>query len=313
MAQTINVPGGQHQLAYITALEKAFLRNQGPYANELQGVLPEYNGVQVMRNPGEAGGGVGMGGYGDASDWGGTSGTGRGTGGYAGQRSGRIGDPGSDPRASEGGGEPQPAATSTPVVIPPGNGNGNGNGGTDTPSGPTEAELLAERIEDALNAIGGLFGNRQGVYNRLRDSSYALSESGIGDAYTKAARRLNFQMLRQGLDTGQPDIDLRADLSTLKNNSLADAMRHAQGLSEALRQRDAAKESNLRSQALTGRLTPGQIGGMGGSLSAGVPQSWSGISDIGWNIPTGYASSGYGGFMPNWRSQDTGAYFGSSS
>ena len=230
---------------------------------------------------------------------------------------GPIGDPGDDPRASEGGGdwehEPQPAAAgpTDPIVDPPSNGNG-----TDTPAadtGPTEAELLAERIADAMNAIKGLFGNRQGVYNRLRDASYDLSESGIADAYAKAGRRLNFQMLRQGLDTGQPDIDLRADLSKVKNDSLADAMRHAQGLSEALMQRDASKRSSLMSQALTGQLTPGAIGGMAGTLSAGVPQSWGGISDIGWNIPTGYASSGYGGFMPSWQSQDTGAYFGSTS
>ena len=58
MAHNVNLPGGQHQLAYITALEKAFLRNQGPYANELQSALPKYNGVDVMRNPGEAGGDV---------------------------------------------------------------------------------------------------------------------------------------------------------------------------------------------------------------------------------------------------------------
>ena len=317
MAHSVNLPGGQHQLAYITALEKAFLRNQGPYANELQGILPEYNGIPVFRNPGEAGGDVGAseGGGGaraEASSWGGTMGTGRGTGGYGGQRSGHIGDPGSDPRASEGGGEPQPAATGDPIVTPPVVVD---NGGTDTDvdTGPTEAELLADRIADAMGAISGLFGNRQGVYDRLRDASYALSESGIGDAYEKAARRLRFQMLRQGLETGQPDVDLRADLSKVKSDSLADAMRHAQGLSESLRQRDAAKRSSLMSQALTGQLTPGQVSGMAGTLSAGVPQSWGGIADIGWNIPSGYASSGYGGFMPNWRSQDTGAYFGSSS
>ena len=332
MAHSVNLPGGQHQLAYITELEKAFLRNQGPYANELQGILPEYNGIPVFRNPGEAGGDVGAseGGGGaraEASSWGGTMGTGR-TGGYGSHNmsanprdirsfdTGRyaLGNPGDDPRASEGGGDWQIQEATTGPGPGAGDDNDNGNGsGSDEPSGPTEAELLAERIADAMGAISGLFAGRQGVYDRLRDSSYALSESGIGDAYTKAARRLNFQMLRQGLDTGQPDIDLRADLSTLKNNSLADAMRHAQGLSEALRQRDAAKRSSLMSQALSGNLMPGQVSGMSGTLSAGVPQSWGGIADIGWNIPSGYAGGGYGGFMPNWRSQDTGAYFGSIS
>ena len=306
LPRVVRQPRGPNEyLAYLTRPEMAHLRRDpaAPHDERLpdKGPLNTFRGVPLFYDPSFGGGDFGEFGGGYNGGWGGDD--------------SNIGDPGDDPRASEGGGEPptviDPNTGAPPpvaVVTPPPVG-----GGVVEDDKPTEAELLAERIEDALNAIGGLFGNRQGVYNRLRDSSYALSESGIGDAYTKAARRLNFQMLRQGLDTGQPDIDLRADLSTLKNNSLADAMRHAQGLSEALRQRDAAKESNLRSQALTGRLTPGQIGGMGGSLSAGVPQSWSGISDIGWNIPTGYASSGYGGFMPNWRSQDTGAYFGSSS
>ena len=318
MAHNVNLPGGQHQLAYITALEKAFLRNQGPYANELQSTLPKYNGIDVMRNPGEAGGPAEGGSEAGGADTGvlgvATAGTGRGTGGYGGQRSGHIGDPGSDPRASEGGGDWQIQEATTGRGSGAGDDNDNGNGsGSDEPSGPTEAELLAERIADAIGAISGLFAGRQGVYDRLRDSSYALSESGIGDAYEKAARRLRFQMLRQGLETGQPDIDMRADLSKVKSDSLADAMRHAQSLSESLRQRDAAKRSNLMSQALTGRLMPGQVSGMAGTLSAGVPQAWGGISDIGWNIPTGYAPSGYGSFYPDWRSQDTGAYFGSIS
>ena len=333
MAHSVNLPGGQHQLAYITELEKAFLRNQGPYANELQGALPEYNGIPVFRNPGEAGGPAEGGSEAGGADTGvlgvATAGTGRGPGGYGSHSmrddprdirsfdTGRyaIGNPGDDPRASEGGGDWEIEEPRTGPGPGPGSGAGPVNGGTDTPEddGPTEAELLAARIADAMGAISGLFAGRQGVYDRLRDSSYALSESGIADAYEKAARRLRFQMLRQGLDTGQPDIDLRADLSKVKNDSLADAMRHAQGLSESLRQRDAAKRSSLMSQALSGNLMPGQVSGMAGTLSAGVPQSWGGIADIGWNIPTGYAPSGYGGFMPDWRSQDTGAYFGSLS
>jgi hypothetical protein len=165
-----------------------------------------------------------------------------------------------------------------------------------------------------MGAINSLFGNRQGVYDGLRDSSYALSQSGIADAYQKAARKLGFQMLRQGQDTGQVDIDLRADLSKLKNDSLADAMRHAQGLAEGLRTKDSAKRSGLMSQALTGNLTPGQIGGMSGTLSAGVPQSWGGIADIGWNIPSGFAPGGGGGFMPNWKDMGNATpYFGASS
>jgi hypothetical protein len=173
---------------------------------------------------------------------------------------------------------------------------------------------MAERINDALNAINGLFAGRQGVYDKLRDSSYALSQSGIADAYQRASRKLGFQMLRQGQDTGQVDIDLRSDLSKLKNDSLADAMRHAQGLSEGLRTKDSAKRAGLRSKALTGMLNPGQIGGMRGEFSAGVPQSWGGIADIGWNIPTGFAPGGGGGFMPNWKDLGNATpYFGASS
>jgi hypothetical protein len=165
-----------------------------------------------------------------------------------------------------------------------------------------------------MGAINSLFAGRQGVYDKLRDSSYALSQSGISDSYTRALRKLGFQMLRQGQDTGQVDIDLRADLSKLKNDSLADAMRHAQGLSEGLRTRDSAKRAGLRSQALSGNLTPGQIGGLSGTFSAGVPQSWGGIADIGWNIPSGFAPGGGGGFMPNWKDMGNATpYFGANS
>ena len=320
LPRVVKQPGGPSEyLAYLSRPEMAHLRSNtaAPYDERLpdKGPLNTFRGVPLFWNAdaeaadfGEAGdmGESDMGGeggdYGDYGDWAQAANYG-------------IGNPGDDPRASEGGGEVIRAAnTGTPIVNIPGpvdGGTDTGGGGGDP--GPTEAEILADRIRDAMGAISSLFGNRQGVYDRLRDSSYALSESGIGDSYAKAKRKLNFQMLRQGLDTGQPDIDLRSELSILKNNSLADAMRHAQGLSENLRTRDSAKRSSLMSQALTGQLMPGQVGGMAGTLSAGVPQSWGGISNIGWNIPTGYAPSGYGGFTPDWRSQDTGAYFGSVS
>jgi len=312
LPRVVRQPRGPNEyLAYLTRPEMAHLRRDpaAPHDERLpdKGALNTFRGVPMFWM------GTDDGGYGEFG------------GGYEGSPEGGgwmdapvrgtehiTGTPGDDPRASEGGGEVIRAANTgirSPVVNVP------VNDGTDTSvdTGPTEAELLADRIADAMGAISGLFGNRQGVYDRLRDASYALSESGIADAYTKAARRLRFQMLRQGLETGQPDIDLRADLSKVKSDSLADAMRHAQGLSEGLRQRDAAKRSSLMSQALSGNLMPGQVSGMAGTLSAGVPQSWGGIADIGWNIPAGYAPSSYGGFMPNWRSQDTGAYFGSSS
>ena len=341
MAQSVNLPGGEHQLAFITGLEKAFLRNKGPYADELQGELPKLNGIEVFRNPGEAGGGTGMGGGGDGDA---TIGTGRagsigvgatGVGTYGSHnmsanprdiRSARgmawagkpRGNPGDDPRSSEGGGEVIRAATGSTTTNGTGTETGteNGSGGSqDTGGGGlSDAEIMAERINDALNAINGLFAGRQGVYDKLRDSSYALSQSGIADAYQRASRKLGFQMLRQGQDTGQVDIDLRSDLSKLKNDSLADAMRHAQGLSEGLRTKDSAKRAGLNSQALTGMLDPGQVGGMAGTLSAGVPQSWGGIADIGWNIPSGFAPGGGGGFMPNWKDMGNATpYFGASS
>ena len=322
-------------LKYVTALEEEMLRRADPHNSDID-KEKHYGpgGVESLNDsglgdsaPGESegtgyggdpGGYSGYGGWGDYGEDNTGAQVGLSKGGWGSSiGGGPIGDPGDDPRASEGGGDWEIEEPRTGPGPGPGPGSGAGpvNGGTDTPEddGPTEAELLAARIADAMGAISSLFAGRQGVYDRLRDSSYALSESGIADAYERAARRLRFQMLRQGLDTGQPDIDLRADLSKVKNDSLANAMRHAQGLSEALRQRDAAKRSSLMSQALSGNLMPGQVSGMAGTLSAGVPQSWGGIADIGWNIPTGYAPSGYGGFMPDWRSQDTGAYFGSLS
>ena len=321
LPKVVKQPGGPNEyLAYLSRPEMQHLRSNpaAPYDERLpdKGPLNTFRGVPLFW------------GVGDGSDAGtdgatGAGGDSYGSGldahepGYGSFVDDPIGDPGHDPRASEGGGEPQPAATgtNTPIVNQPGN--GTTNGGTDTPpadTGPSDAELLAQRIEDAMNAINSLFGNRKGVYDKLRDSSYALSQSGIADAYQKAARKLGFQMLRQGQDTGQVDIDLRSDLSKLKNDSLADAMRHAQSLAEGLRTRDSAKRSGLMSQALTGNLTPGQIGGLSGTLSAGVPQSWGGIADIGWNIPSGFAPGGGGGFMPNWKDMGNATpYFGASS
>ena len=120
-------------------------------------------------------------------------------------------------------------------------------------------------------------------------------------------------MLRQGLTTGQVDIDLAADLSKVRSDSLADAMRHAQTVGENWATKRSAKKAGLVNQALAGNLMPGQVSGIAGPLSAGVPTAWSGISDIAWNIPTGYAPSPGRGFYPQFGSQDTGAYFGSIS
>ena len=90
-------------------------------------------------------------------------------------------------------------------------------------------------------------------------------------------------------------------------------MRHAQTVGENWATKRSAKKAGLINQALGGNLMPGQVGGIAGTLSAGVPTAWGGISDIAWNIPTGYAPSGMSSFYPNWGSQDTGAYFGSMS
>ena len=324
----VKQPGGPNEyLAYLSRPEMQHLRSNpaAPYDERLpdKGPLNTFRGVPLFwggEGPGNDGQGFG-GDSADSSAAGGgydSLGDGPNYGGWNPSVGVNVyGNPGDDARASEGGGEPRPAATGTrpPAVsitgpVDSGTDTSDGDEGT----GKSDAELMAERINDALNAISSLFSNRQGVYDKLRDSSYALSQSGIADAYQRASRKLGFQMLRQGQDTGQVDIDLRSDLSKLKNDSLADAMRHAQGLSEGLRTKDSAKRAGLNTQALSGRLDPGQVGGMAGTFSAGVPQSWGGIADIGWNIPSGFAPGGGGGFMPNWKDMGNATpYFGASS
>jgi hypothetical protein len=187
---------------------------------------------------------------------------------------------------------------------------GGGAGGQEVPRGPTEAEIMAQNIAAAMDKINAFFGGRQGVYDALQRSSYDLSKSGVEDSFNRAQRNLRFQMLRQGLETGQPDIDLRAQMAKVKSDSLAESMRHAQSLSERLRARDEAKRSNLYAMAMSGKLLPGQVGGAAGTLSAGIPSAWSGISNIPWSIPQGYAGPGYsGGTMPTWSDEEP-SYFG---
>jgi len=214
-----------------------------------------------------------------------------------------------DPYGDWGGGESardaKPGRKSGPIGP-----QGGGAGGQEGPRGPTEAEIMAQNIAAAMDKINAFFGGRQGVYDALQRSSYDLSKSGVEDSFNRAQRNLRFQMLRQGLETGQPDIDLRAQMAKVKSDSLAESMRHAQSLSERLRARDEAKRANLYAMAMSGKLLPGQVGGAAGTLSAGIPSAWSGISNIPWSIPQGYAGPGYsGGTMPTWSDEEP-SYFG---
>ena len=329
LPRVVTHPDGQNEyLAYLTRPEMQHLRANpaAPHDERLPdtGPLNTFRGVPLFYAPGEAEG-TGFGGdEGGYSGYGGGGHDGADTPGFGSLSPGEIaenagvdawgGFGGADPARSEGGGEPSAVVPANTSGGGPKQGDDNGggdNGGGDT--GPTEAELRAQRIADAMNAINALFGGTAAQKQRLIDASYDLSASGIADAYAKAKRQLDFQMLRQGLTTGQVDIDLAADLSKVRSDSLADAMRHAQAVAEKWATNRSAKKAGLINAALSGNLMPGQVGGLAGTLSAGVPTAWSGIADIGWNIPTGFAPSGMGMFRPTWGSHDTGAYFGSTS
>ena len=152
----------------------------------------------------------------------------------------------------------------------------------------SEGENAAENIRQAMQNINNLFGGRQGVYDRLKSSSYALSERAIADSYEDALRELNFRMHGQGLDTGQVNIDLLTGLEEQKADSLTDAMIAAGNLSGRLRSADESKREKLLQLAASGSLMPGRVGDAAGAFEAGVPQAWQGIGDIPWKVPTGF-------------------------
>jgi len=158
----------------------------------------------------------------------------------------------------------------------------------------TEADNTAENIRIAMSNIGNLFAGRQGVYDRLKSSSYALSERSIEDSYEDALRELNFRMHDQGLDTGQVDVDLRTGLSEQKTDSLTDAMIAASNLAGKLQAADSTKRARLEQMAGTGKYEPGIIT-QNQTFQTGVPQAWQGIGDIPWRVPTGFMPHSFEG------------------
>lgn len=161
-------------------------------------------------------------------------------------------------------------------------------------TGKTEADNTAENIRIAMSNIGNLFAGRQGVYDRLKSSSYALSERAIADSYEDALRELNFRMHDQGLDTGQVDVDLRTGLSEQKTDSLVDAMIAARNLAGKLQAADSTKRAKLEQMAGTGKYEPGIIT-QNQTFQTGVPQAWQGVGDIPWRVPTGFMPHSFEG------------------
>lgn len=161
-------------------------------------------------------------------------------------------------------------------------------------TGQTEADNTAENIRIAMSNIGNLFAGRQGVYDRLKNSSYALSQRGIEDSYQDALRQLNFRMHKQGLDAGKVDIDLRTGLAEQKTESLADALIAASNLAGKLQSADSTKRARLEQMAGTGKYEPGIIT-QNQTFDTGVPQAWQGIGDIGWRVPTGFMPHAFEG------------------
>lgn len=157
-------------------------------------------------------------------------------------------------------------------------------------TGKTEADNTAENIRIAMSNIANLFAGRQGVYDRLKSSSYALSERAIADSYEDALRELNFRMHDRGLDTSQVDVDLRTILSKQKTDSLTDAMIAASNLAGKLQSADSTKRARLEQMAGTGKYEPGIIT-QNQTFQTGVPQAWQGVGDIPWRVPTGFVPS----------------------
>ena len=163
-------------------------------------------------------------------------------------------------------------------------------GGPAVATGETETDNTAENIRQAMANIANLFAGRQGVYDRLKSSSYALSQRAIEDSYEDALRELGFRMHQRGLDTGQVDIDLRAGLAEQKTESLADALIAASNLAGKLQAADASKRAKLEQMAGTGKYEPGLITS-NQTFQTGVPQAWQGVGDIPWRVPTGFVPS----------------------
>tara|TARA_R100000808_G_scaffold1609_1_gene7135 strand:- start:10343 stop:11095 length:753 start_codon:yes stop_codon:yes gene_type:complete len=148
----------------------------------------------------------------------------------------------------------------------------------------TDAEQKQYDIEQALGAVGNLFGNRGSYYQKYLDDVYGLSKRNIEKSYADAKRDLGFSLLRKGLTGGQADVDLQKRLESTKAEGLASAMRYAQGLQNELRANDAKLQAKLRSAAAAGTLGADAIGNYRSQLSTGSVVPWD-TANLDWTIP----------------------------
>ncbi len=148
----------------------------------------------------------------------------------------------------------------------------------------TDAEQAAYDIEQAINGVHGMFGNRDAYYNKYMNDVYGLSQRDIQQSYDDAKRKLNFALLRKGTNTGQADVDLTQRLNETKTKSLASAMRYAQGLVNELKASDASLKAKMLGAAGSGALTADGISNYRGQLAQGTVVPWD-TANISWTIP----------------------------
>ena len=148
----------------------------------------------------------------------------------------------------------------------------------------TDAEQTAYDIDQAIQGVHGMFGNRGSYYNKYMNDVYGLSQRDIQQSYDDAERKLNFALLRKGTNTGQADVDLTQRLNETKTKSLASAMRYAQGLVNELKASDASLKAKMLGAAGSGALTADGIGDYRGQLAQGTVVPWD-TANISWTIP----------------------------
>ena len=148
----------------------------------------------------------------------------------------------------------------------------------------TDAEQTAYDIDQAIQGVHGMFGNRGSYYNKYMNDVYGLSQRDIQQSYDDAKRKLNFALLRKGTNTGQADVDLTQRLNETKTKSLASAMRYAQGLVNELKASDASLKAKMLGAAGSGALTADGIGDYRGQLAQGTVVPWD-TANISWTIP----------------------------
>jgi len=174
----------------------------------------------------------------------------------------------------------------------------------------TDAEQAAWDIDQAVNAVGGLFGNRGSYYQKYLNDVYGLSKRNIEKSYGDAKRDLGFSLLRKGLTGGQADVDLQKRLESTKAEGLASAMRYAQGLQNELKANDAKLQAKLRSAAAAGTLGADAVGNYRNQLATGSVVPWD-TANLDWTIPQQLFGQTAGVRRP-WEDEDnTTTYSGS--